>query len=35
MAEGRVAGELNGPEITKEAILQLSYAHGHGATTEP
>jgi ABC-type sugar transport system ATPase subunit len=27
MVEGRIAGELSGPEITKEAILQLSYAH--------
>lgn len=34
MVEGRVAGELGGPAITKEAILQLSYAHGHGAKTE-
>ena len=35
MVEGRVAGELTGREITKEAILQLSYAHGQGATTKP
>jgi len=34
MVEGRVAGELTGREITKEAILQLSYAHGQGARTE-
>ena len=34
MVEGRVAGELTGREITKEAILQLSYAHGQGASTK-
>lgn len=33
MVEGRIAGELTGPEITKEAILQLSYAHVQGAKT--
>ena len=27
MAAGRMVGELSGPEITREAILRLSYAH--------
>jgi ABC-type sugar transport system ATPase subunit len=30
MAEGRVTGELVGSEITRDAILQLSYAHKNG-----
>ncbi len=29
MAEGRVTGELAGPEITLDAILSLSFHHGH------
>jgi len=33
MVEGRIAGELTGSGITKEAILQLSYAHHHRAET--
>ncbi|MGI9049270.1 MAG: sugar ABC transporter ATP-binding protein [Rubrobacteraceae bacterium] len=28
MADGRMVGELSGAEITREAILRLSYAHG-------
>jgi ribose transport system ATP-binding protein len=34
MVEGRIAGELTGSEITKEAILRLSYAHGHRTDEE-
>jgi ribose transport system ATP-binding protein len=30
MVEGRIVGALTGREITKEAILQLSYAHKNG-----
>ena len=29
MVEGKLSGELRGPAITKEAILQLSYHHQH------
>ena len=29
MVEGRIVGSLVGDGITKEAILELSYAHGH------
>lgn len=28
MVEGRISGELSGDAITKEAMLQMSYAHG-------
>ncbi len=34
MVEGRVVGELIGPNITKEAILQLSYQHGQSVEKE-
>jgi len=30
MVEGRIVGSLVGDSITKEAILELSYAHGTG-----
>ena len=29
MVEGRIVGSLVGDSITREAILELSYAHGH------
>ena len=34
MVEGRIAGELVGEKITKEALLHMSYAHGSGVTHE-
>jgi ribose transport system ATP-binding protein len=35
MVEGTIAGELTGPAISKEAILQLSYAHGQEMDRKP
>jgi ABC-type sugar transport system ATPase subunit len=34
MVEGRIAGELAGDAITKEALLHMSYAHENGSIRE-